>query len=352
MKRLCLRLLFLPLLLLLAGCHETEEYPDNPYGNFDALWSIIDTRYCFLEEKGIDWDEIGTRYRALISPEMTLNDYFLLLGSMINELRDGHCNLSSGFNTTYYRRWWSDYPQDFDLRVLEQYYLQFDWRVTSGIIYKNLSEDVGYIYYPSFSTTVSEAGLDYILAWFSECKVLIIDIRDNGGGALTNIDTFVGRFISEEVTGGYISHKTGPAHGDFSKPYRFTYKPASPERIGWRDKPLILLTNRSTYSAANDFTAVMKSLPQTTVIGARTGGGGGAPFCAELPNGWLIRFSACPIYAPDGECIEDGVDPTPGYECHSLPADLAAGRDAILDRALTAAREMARNATIPIVKEP
>lgn len=350
MKRPHIICLLLPLLWVLTGCHETKEYPDDPYGNFDALWSIIDKRYCFLEEKGIDWDFIGSRYRSLINPEMTLDEYFSLLGAMINELEDGHCNLSSGFNTTYYRRWWSDYPQDFDLRTLQQYYLCFDWRTTSGIMYRNLTPDVGYIYYPSFATTVSESGLDYILAWFSECKVLIIDIRDNGGGALTNIETFVGRFITEEVTGGYISHKTGPGHGDFSEPYRFTYKAAT-GRVGWRGKPLILLTNRSSYSAANDFAAVMKSLPQTTVIGARTGGGGGAPFCAELPNGWLIRFSACPIYSPDGECIEDGVDPTPGYECHSLTADFAAGRDPILDLALSTARTLAAGVAVPTVKE-
>ena len=37
---------------------------------------------------------------------------------------------------------------------------------------------------------------------------LIIDIRDNGGGYLSNVGKFVSRFIDQDVTGGYIRHKT------------------------------------------------------------------------------------------------------------------------------------------------
>lgn len=96
----------------------------------------------------------------------------------------------------------------------------------------------------------------------------------------------------------------------------------------------MLLTNRSCYSAANAFAAVMKSLPNVTLIGARTGGGGGLPWTSELPNGWSIRFSASPLYGPDGELTEFGIDPTEGFECHSPADELAAGYDNILSRAI------------------
>ena len=100
------------------------------------------------------------------------------------------------------------------------------------------------------------------------------------------------------------------------------------------DRPIALLTNRSCYSAANAFAAVMKSLPNVKLIGARTGGGGGLPWTSELPNGWSVRFSASPLFGPDGEITEFGIDPSPGFECHSPAEELAEGRDAILDRAL------------------
>ena len=40
---------------VVTGCIREEEYANDPVGNFEQLWKIIDERYCFLEEKGIDW---------------------------------------------------------------------------------------------------------------------------------------------------------------------------------------------------------------------------------------------------------------------------------------------------------
>ena len=39
---------------VVTGCIREEEYANDPVGNFEQLWKIIDERYCFLEEKGID----------------------------------------------------------------------------------------------------------------------------------------------------------------------------------------------------------------------------------------------------------------------------------------------------------
>ncbi|MDE5674786.1 MAG: hypothetical protein K2I44_05530 [Muribaculaceae bacterium] len=166
----------------LTSCHSEPEYKDDIYGNFDALWDIVDKRYCFFEEKNIDWKEIGDSYRAQITPETTSTELFFICAAMLDELRDGHVNLSSRYNTSYYRKWWSDYPQDFNLRTLQEFYLDFNWLSTSGIIYKQLPGEIAYMYYPSFSSMISETALDYILAILRNSRGLIIDIRDNGGG--------------------------------------------------------------------------------------------------------------------------------------------------------------------------
>ena len=45
-------------------------------------------------------------------------------------------------------------------------------------------------------------------------------------------------------------------------------------------------------------------------------------------------MSASPMTDAHGNSIEDGIDPTPGYEVHAPASELAAGRDAILDKAI------------------
>lgn len=325
---------FAILALIFCSCHEEPEYTDDPYGNFDALAQIVGERYCFFQEKNLDWNALCKQYRAKIKPDTKQLELFQICSDLLDELKDGHVNLSSRFNTSYYRAWWSDYPQDFNMRTLQEHYLKFNYFSTTGIDYKMLSEDIAYMYYPSFSYPVSANNLDYILAILANSKGLIIDIRDNGGGLLTNINTLVGRFITEEKIGGYICHKTGPAPDAFSEPYPVKYKPAAQGRSMYLDRPIMVLTNRSCFSAANDFVSVMKQLPNVRIVGARTGGGGGLPFSSELPNGWAIRFSACPINDCDNQLTEFGIDPSPGCEVHCTDEELAAGKDAILDFAL------------------
>lgn len=323
--------------LLLDSCHKVETYQDDPHGNFDCLWQTVADHYCFFAEKNIDWKETGDRYRAMLSPDSRWPELYNVCSAMLNELEDGHVNLITPFSTSSYRKWWTDYPQDFNLRTIQQYYLDFKFLQTSGITYSLLGEegDIGYMYYPSFSSTIGEANLDYILAILGDTKGLIIDIRNNGGGLLTNINTLVGRFIEEKFTGGYISHKTGPGPADFSDPYPMEYEPAAGKRLKYLSKPIVVLTNRSCFSAANNFAAVMKEIPGVVLIGAKTGGGGGLPFSAELPNGWSVRFSACPVTDTHGKSIEAGVEPTPGFEVHAPDEELAAGCDAILETAIS-----------------
>ncbi len=319
--------------IIFSSCHDLEEWNNDPRGNFDALWTILDEHYCFFEEKGVDWNVVYNKYSRKVSNGMTDEELFLVCSEMLDELKDGHTNLSSAFNTSYYRRWWSDYPQNYNARVIQQYYFNFNYRTTGGIDFGILPENIGYMHYESFSYSIGEGNLDNVLAYFATCNGLIIDVRDNGGGDMTNVETLVRRFITERTLAGYISHKTGKGHRDFSEPYPYYYEPAQQGRVMW-GKPVVVLTNRSTYSAANNFVSIMKLLPSVTIVGAVTGGGSGMPYSSELPCGWAIRFSACSVLDAQGNSTENGIEPTEGC---AVDMDLAAtldGRDTILDFAI------------------
>ena len=318
-------------LLLLSSCHKVEVFEDDPYGNFDALWTILDERYCFFEYKDIDWSQVGMKYRKKLTERMTSEELFDVCGDMLMELKDGHVNLVSAHDTSRYWDWLNNSPENYQERLIDEYYLNFDYRYTSGIKYKILPQNVGYMYYGSFSSTIGEGNLDQILAYLSTSTGLIIDVRSNGGGSLSNVETLVSRFINQETLVGYISHKTGPGHQDFSELYPIKYSPSN--RIRYQ-KPVVVLANRGTYSAANNFVSVMKELPQVVVMGDITGGGSGLPFSSELPNGWSIRFSASPIYDAEGQHTEFGVAPTDGFKIDMDLEQASKGVDTILERAI------------------
>ena len=337
MKRLGASILTVLLMLATGGCRELPEYADagsrDLYANFDALSDIISSRYCYLSEKQINWPDSCRKYRAMIDSKTTEADLFFILSDLLDGLEDGHVNLTAPFSTSYYKKWWSDYPQNYNARLVEEYYFNFNYRSTGGIDYGILPQNVGYMHYSSFSYGIGEGNLDAVLAFCASANGLIIDVRDNGGGSVSNVKTLVGRFISERLQAGTICHKNGPGHNDFSEPYPFYFDPAPAGRIMW-GKPVVVLCNRSTFSAANNFVSVMKCLPGVTVVGATTGGGSGMPFSSELTNGWGIRFSASPLRDPQGHLTEFGVAPTEGCEVDLDPYAALEGRDTMLDFAV------------------
>lgn len=316
---------------IMASCVEEEEYSNDAQGNFEALWRIIDEHYCFFDYKkstlGLDWNEVHARYAPMFNDGMTTTQQFEVLGRMLSELHDGHVNLYTSFDIAREWSWQENYPTNVSDTLLRRY-MGTDYRITTGMSYCVLDDNIGYIRYSSFSSEIGEGNLDDVLAYLAPCNALIIDIRENGGGLLTTAEQLAARFINEEILVGYLQHKTGKGHNDFSKKEKQILKPSN--RIRWQ-KPVAVLTNRGVFSAANEFVKYMKCCPQAIIVGDRTGGGGGLPFSSQLPNGWSIRFSACPMYDRDGNITEHGIDPD--YKVDLTDEDFARGIDTIIETA-------------------
>ncbi len=320
--------------VLIAVCHscvDVEEHDNTPRGNFDALWNIIDQHYCFFDYKGkeygLDWNAVRQKYSQRIDNSMTSAQLFEVLGDMLAELRDGHVNLSRSADFSRYWSWYENYPSNFS-DTLNRRYLGTDYKIASGLKYRVLDDNIGYIYYESFNTAVGEGNLDDALSHMMLCRGLIIDIRNNGGGNLTTAERLAARFIDDETLVGYIQHKTGTGHSDFSAMEEQRLKPSS--NVRWH-KRVCVLTNRQVYSAANEFVKYMKCSPRVKVVGDRTGGGAGLPFTSSLPNGWVVRFSACPMYDRDRQSTEFGI--APDHECQLSQDDVVRGVDTIIEYA-------------------
>ena len=314
---------------LCPSCVDEEEFDDTPQGNFEALWRIIDRHYCFLDYKqheiGLDWQAVYNKYRVRVDDDMSQMQLFEVLTQMLGELRDGHVNLSASHDYGRYWSWYENYPANFSDTLLRRY-MGTDYKIASGLDYRILDDNIGYIRYESFSSPIGEGNLDDVLMHMMLCQGIIIDIRNNGGGDLTNADKLAARFCQEKTLVGYLQHKTGPGHGEFSAMEPHYLEPSS--NLRWH-KPVVVLTNRHVYSAANEFVMYMKALPQVKIVGDHTGGGAGMPFSSSLPNGWSVRFSAVPTYDAQRQSIEFGIDPD--YRVDITDADFARGRDTIIE---------------------
>ena len=330
MKRLLPILAFL--LALLTSCQRSDyEYDDTPQGNLDALWTLIDQRYCFLsykeEELGFKWSEVHAKYSEKLNPKMSRIQLFEVLCQMLSELKDGHVNISTSLDLGRNWSWKEDYPDNLNTELRQQY-LGTDYHIGSGLKYTILPDNIGYVVYESFSHGIGDGNLSDMFTYLRLCNGLILDIRGNGGGDLTNAETLSSRFTNEKVLVGYMCHKTGQGHDDFSEPKADYIEPS--EGVRWQ-KPTILLVNRACYSAANIFVRNMKEMPKVTVMGDQTGGGSGLPFSSELPIGWSVRFSAAPCYDARMHHIEFGIEPD--IPCNLDETLASQGKDSMIEAA-------------------
>ena len=313
--------------ITLSACIDEEEYNDNARGNFEALWHLMDEHYCFFTEKDVDWNDVHSRYSQQISDAMSSHQLFEVLGNMIGELRDGHVNLSSSWDVARNWSWYEDYPDNYDEKLID-HYLGTDYNISSGMRYRLLDDNIAYLRCSSFTNVIGDGNLNEIMLHFAAARGLIIDVRGNSGGLLTSAETLAARFTDDELLVGYMRHKTGTGHDDFSEMKEQRLKPS--KGIRWH-KPVVVLTNRKVFSAANEFVKYMKCCPDVTVVGDATGGGAGLPFTSELPNGWTVRFSACPMYDSNRQSTEAGIAPDVLVEL--AVEDAAQLRDTIIEYA-------------------
>ncbi|MCI6503583.1 MAG: S41 family peptidase [Prevotella sp.] len=317
----------------LVSCVDVEEYDNTCRDNTEALWRIMDERYCFFTEKkeqlGVDWDDVHARYAANVNNDMSRSQLFVFLGNMLGELRDGHVNLSASFDVARNWSWKESYAANYS-DTLQRRYLGTDYKIASGMYYRILDDNIGYVYIGSFSDAIGDGNIDEVLLYLAPCRGLIVDVRNNGGGMLTEARRLAARFCNQSTHVGYMRHKTGSDHDDFSEMEEQWIAPSA--GIRWQ-KNACVLTNRSVYSAANEFVKYMKQMPRVTIVGDITGGGSGMPYSSELPNGWSVRLSACPMYDVNAASTEHGI--VPDVPVSITDEDMAKSIDTIIETART-----------------
>ncbi len=267
-----------------------EDYStEDPFVSFDYLWNQVDKRYSYFDVKGIDWDEIGEKYRDMVYDGISDDSLFQVMGTMLSELKDDHTNLFSTFDVSFFGiRYYS--KDNFEWRVIVDNYIGTDYYTSGPFVHDYIADgQIGYIRFGSFTGTVDDVNLNFILNRYKSTKGLIFDIRENGGGAATDVFSILERFIDDKTVVYKSRIRNGEDHEDFSELKGATVEPS--DEIRYTDKPVIFLCDRGTYSAGSFTSLSTLAIPNITLMGDTTGGGLGLPNGGQLPNGWTYRFS-------------------------------------------------------------
>jgi hypothetical protein len=328
-------LLTIPTLLMVQGCEKVLLKPDpasHPEAVFEALWQDVRNRYSYFELKNIDWEEVRVRYAALITPDLSSEALFEVLADMLFELEDGHVNLTTAFDRSRNWDWFQDFPVNYNQAIVDRQYLGRNFRIT-GPFRSQIIDSVLYVNYRSFSDDISLAAIEALIDRMQGLKGVIVDVRNNGGGALNNATRLASAFSNESYTYGQVRIKNGPCDNCFSS--------WTPLRVIGRngttfDGKVIVLTNRASYSSTTYFAQMMRENPNVVLMGQPTGGGGGSPVFGELPNGWTYRFSATQAVALNGAHFELGIPVDVLVDLEKGDEDQ--GIDTMIERALAALR--------------
>jgi len=296
---------------------------------FEYFWKSVDEKYSFFELKDIDWDGVHDRFAPTISETMSDEAFFDTLSVMIDLLHDGHSGVTSTFNDHKYVGFFTRGPENFDARLLMDNYAHGWGAVKGALNHISLADgQVAYIYYGDFSSTITDADIEYLIEKYKDTKGIIIDVRNNFGGAVNNIFTLASHFANNKTLVMKSILKNGTGHNDFTGETETYLQPSVKNYAG----KVCVLTNRKVFSAASVFTLVMRELPNVTVVGDTTGGGLGLPIGTEIPNGWQMHCSGSQLLSTGGECFEMGIPPD--VQVDMKKSDMEKGIDTIIETAM------------------
>jgi len=159
-----------------------------------------------------------------------------------------------------------------------------------------VSEDVGYI---ALTTFTRDAGRNIAsalrkLRTDNDLKGLVLDLRDNGGGLLSEAIDILGIFLPKDspvvTTKGKVRER--------DQKYTTRRTPIDTEL------PIVVLINKSSASASEIVSGAIQDYDRGVVIGQRSYGKGLVQNTREVGYNSRIKVTTSKYYIPSGRCIQ------------------------------------------------
>lgn len=318
--------------LLLACRKESAEAKDTLIKNeqdfksvFIDFWSGVNRNYVMWDMDTTNWDQMRHTFLPLFTKlDIKKSSDHLLAVHYLKQMTKGLCDAHFAIQfeeqllrdslinpsderlkqrPVYHRSYPAGY---FDL-IAKQYLdkpfheadyntdVQHQLRYKAGLI----NENILYFRVNSFSIYrayhSNNRGIKILLDYVFEnltnpdMKGIILDLRDNLGGDLHDLNFFVGRFIDQPLHYGSSRYK--------SNNNRFDYTPWMPALIrpmlgvkSFKGK-IVVLVNMYSVSMAELTAMALKALPNTIIVGERTRGANGLVSQEVDLNGGAFQIS-------------------------------------------------------------
>lgn len=366
------------ILIFFASCKKVSDHPpqlnspETPEQIFTQFWTKMNYNYVFWDQDNTDWDLIYRKYAPLFR---TLKDssedrktsaaYFKQLTStlidhhLIIRFRDGPL-VNSEINPALERKANAkDYHERYDYDGVAKLYLDKGYYTANGRIYNGselkltsgkIKNDILYFHCNVFTLKKAfdldnQSKESQVLNFFfsalrtqlKEFKGIILDLRNNSGGDLLDLNFFGGKLISEDRVFGYSRSKDGTG--------KLNYLPWITARLKHDVNyntaiPIIILSDNFTASLSEIMILALKS-KSNILIGERTYGATGPlsnpdifnSGSFDIGNFMSVRTSSAEFKDLAGISYE-GTGITPDIVIPFNPEELSLGKDRQLEEAI------------------
>lgn len=167
---------------------------------------------------------------------------------------------------------------------------------TNPVPYCGMVKDsIGYLALSSFTeNSAKDFKKAFIELKQKGAKSLIIDLRDNGGGSLSEAVDIVNLYVPKGQEIVVTKGKVRQAQGS----YKTQNEPVDTQI------PLAVLVNGATASASEIVSGSLQDLDRAVVIGSRTFGKGLVQTIRPLPYNGTLKVTTSKYYIPSGRCIQ------------------------------------------------
>jgi carboxyl-terminal processing protease len=160
-----------------------------------------------------------------------------------------------------------------------------------------LESGIAYIRLNSFTQTASSEVKKALLDLKEKNTVtgLVLDLRDNGGGLLTEAVNIVNLFVKKNE----LVVSTKGKQKDKNRSYQTMMEPVDV------NLPLVILVNGSSASASEIVAGALQDLDRAVVVGSRTYGKGLVQNVFPLSYNTQVKITVAKYYIPSGRCIQE-----------------------------------------------